>query len=171
MPSRTPEADALTALVLPASELNGEFLAAAAMITAPHDLTPAQWQVLGAVLDEPRPVAAIARRIGLGLTRQSVQRVADDVVRRGWAQWRDNPDHRRAKLLVPTDSGIAAVRAMAGEQHAWADAVGAAIGIPDLELLGRLITQLIGASRDYRSGERAGRGTRVASPEEAGAGR
>lgn len=150
MTSRTPEGDALTALVLPAFELNGEFLAAAAMITAPHDLTPAQWQVLGAVLDEPRPVAHIARRIGLGLTRQSVQRVADDVVRRGWATWRDNPDHKRAKLLAPTDAGVTAVRAMAREQHAWADAVGGQIGIRDLETLGRLIRRVIDASRAAR---------------------
>ena len=41
MPSRSPEGDALTALVLPAFELNGEFLAAAEMITAPRELTPA----------------------------------------------------------------------------------------------------------------------------------
>ncbi|MEI2777302.1 MAG: MarR family transcriptional regulator [Tetrasphaera sp.] len=153
MPSRTPEGDALTALVLPAFELNGEFLSAAAMITTPHDLTPAQWQVLGAVLGEPRPVAAIARRIGLGLTRQSVQRVADDVVARGWARWQDNPDHKRAKLLTPTDRGVAAVRAMAGEQRAWADAVGADIGIADLELLGRLIRRVIDSSRTHRTAD------------------
>lgn len=35
MPGRTPEGDALTALVLPAFALNGEFLEAAAVITAP----------------------------------------------------------------------------------------------------------------------------------------
>ena len=34
MPGRIPEGDALTDLVLPVFELNGEFLAAAAMITA-----------------------------------------------------------------------------------------------------------------------------------------
>jgi len=109
MPGRTPEGGALTDLVLPAFELNGEFLAAAAMITAAHELTPAQWQVLGATLDQPRPVAEIARRIGLGLTRQSVQRVANDVVDRGWAAWLENPSHRRAKLLAPTAVGRDAV--------------------------------------------------------------
>ena len=57
MPGRTPEGDALTALVLPVFALNGELLEAAAVITAPHELTPARWQVLGAVLEEPLPVA------------------------------------------------------------------------------------------------------------------
>ena len=62
-----------------------------------------------ATLDEPLPVAEIARRVGLGLARQSVQRVADLLVERGWARFRDNPSHRRAKLLEPTDEGRAAL--------------------------------------------------------------
>ncbi|WP_106850269.1 MarR family winged helix-turn-helix transcriptional regulator [Blastococcus sp. Marseille-P5729] len=150
MPSRTPEGDALTRLVLPAFELNGEFLAAAEVITRPHDLTPARWQVLGAVIDEPLPVAEIARRVGLGLARQSVQRVADDLVTHEWATWAENPHHRRAKLLAATDRGIAAVRAMAAEQHRWADAVGTEIGLADLACLADLIRRVIEASRSAR---------------------
>lgn len=150
MPGRTPEGDALTALVLPAFELNGEFLSAAALITAPHELTPAQWQVIGATLDEPLPVAEIARRIGLGLTRQSVQRVANDVVRLGWARWRENPRHQRAKLLEPTEAGRGAVAAMAREQHAWANHVGGALGSRKLAELGALIAEVVAASREYR---------------------
>ena len=103
--TRTAEGDALTALVLPAFELNGEFLAAAHDIATPHGLTPAWWQVLGATLDEALPVAEIARRVGLGLARQSVQRVADILVAKGWAVYVPNPRHSRAKLLQPTDAG------------------------------------------------------------------
>ncbi len=150
MRSRTPEGDALTALVLPAFELNGEFLAAAEMITRPHALTPARWQVLGATLDDPLPVAEIARRVGLGLARQSVQRVADALVDEGWATWNDNPAHRRSRLLSPTDEGRAAVRELATEQHAWADAVGDRVGRDDLQTLGRLIRRVIDASREAR---------------------
>lgn len=62
---RTPEGDTLTEVVLTVFELNGEFLAAAEMISKPHGLTPAWWQVLGAVLREPLTVAEIARRVGL----------------------------------------------------------------------------------------------------------
>lgn len=150
MPGRTPAGDALTGLVLPAFELNGELLSAAAMITAPHDLTPAQWQVLGAVLDTPLPVSEIARRVGLGLARQSVQRVANDIVSRGWAQWQENPRHRRAKLIAPTHAGREAVTAMATEQHAWADEVGNALGTDDLAQLHRLMFRVVAASRQYR---------------------
>lgn len=148
MPGRTPEGDALTALVLPVFALNGELLEAAAVITAPHELTPARWQVLGAVLEEPLPVAEIARRVGL--TRQSVQRVANDVVAQGWAVWQPNPARRGQNLLTLTERGRDAVNALADEQHAWANAVGRAIGVEDLEILRSLISQVTKASRNYR---------------------
>ena len=44
------------------------------------------------------------------MARQSVQRIADILVDDGLADVRDNPAHRRAKLLTPTKDGLAAVR-------------------------------------------------------------
>jgi DNA-binding MarR family transcriptional regulator len=152
MPARTPAGDALTDLVLPAFELNGEFLAAAEEMTRPVGLTPAWWQVLGATLDEPLPVAEIARRVGLGLARQSVQRVADILVERRWATYTDNPAHRRAKLLEPTADGRAAVARLAEAQHAWSDAVGAAVGEDELRRALACVRRIIDASRAYRAG-------------------
>jgi DNA-binding MarR family transcriptional regulator len=151
---RTPAGDALTQLVLPAFELNGEFLAAAETMTRPVGLTPAWWQVLGATLDEPLPVAEIARRVGLGLARQSVQRVADVLVEREWAVYRDNPAHRRAKLLEPTPAGREVVDRLASAQHAWADAVGAEVGQDELEHALSVLRRVVAASRAYRGQER-----------------
>ncbi|MBH5299832.1 MarR family transcriptional regulator [Corynebacterium silvaticum] len=148
--ARTTEGDALTALVLPAFELSGEFLEAAALITRPHNLTPARWQVLGTTLTEPLPVAEIARRVGRGLARQSVQRVADDLVAAGWATWRPNPNHRRAKLLEPTTRGRDTVSAIEAEQHRWANAVGGKLEETDLKQLNAIIRRVIDASRLYR---------------------
>jgi DNA-binding MarR family transcriptional regulator len=148
--TRTAEGDALTALVLPAFELNGEFLAAAHDIATPHGLTPAWWQVLGATLDEPLTVADIARRVGLGLARQSVQRVADILVDKGWAAYRDNPRHSRAKLLEPTQRGREVVASLRDEQHAWSNAVGAEVGVEDLQRALAIIARVVRASRGYR---------------------
>ncbi len=153
VPPRTPEGDALTDLVLPAFELNGEFLAAAEMISKPHGLTPAWWQVLGAVTREPLTVAEIARRVGLGLARQSVQRVADLVTEKGWATWQDNPAHARARLLTLTEQGRAALTSMAADQHAWADTVGSEIGLDDLAVLADLVARVTTASRRYRESQ------------------
>jgi len=135
-------------LVLPVFALNGELLEAAAVITAPHELTPARWQVLGAILDESLPVAEIARRVGL--TRQSVQRVANDVVAQEWARWQPNPRRRGQNLLVLTARGRRAVAALTAEQHAWADAVGREIGEKNLKTLATLIGRVADASRRYR---------------------
>jgi DNA-binding MarR family transcriptional regulator len=149
--TRTAEGDALTALVLPAFELNGEFLAATHDIATPHGLTPAWWQVLGATLDDALPVAEIARRVGLGLARQSVQRVADILVAKGWAVYVPNPRHSRAKLLQPTDAGRDVITSLRGEQHAWSNAVGVEVGLDDLERALDIVLRVIRASRRYRS--------------------
>ncbi|MFF8291383.1 MarR family winged helix-turn-helix transcriptional regulator [Streptomyces sp. NPDC016309] len=83
--------------------LNGQFLAVSEKLARPAGLTASWWQVLGAVLHEPLPVSGIAR--AMGITRQSVQRVADLLVYEGLAEYLPNPAHRRAKLLAPTELG------------------------------------------------------------------
>lgn len=155
MAPRTAAGDALTDLVLPAFELNGEFLAAAEDMARPVGLTPAWWQVLGATLTEPLPVAEIARRVGLGLARQSVQRVADVLVDQGWATYAVNPSHRRAKLLQPTPAGREAVAWLAEAQHEWANAVGAAVGEDELRHALGIVRRVIAASRNYRQAANA----------------
>ncbi|WP_405390020.1 MarR family transcriptional regulator [Streptomyces sp. NBC_01102] len=87
--------------------LNGQFLSVAEELARPAGLTAAWWQVLGAVLAEPLPVSGIAR--AMGITRQSVQRIADLLVDKGLAEYLPNPAHRRAKLLRPTEEGRVSV--------------------------------------------------------------
>ena len=79
-----------------------------------------------------------------------MQRVANDVVAQGWAVWQPNPARRGQNLLTLTERGRDAVNALADEQHAWANAVGRAIGVEDLEILRSLISQVTKASRNYR---------------------
>ncbi|KUM86324.1 MarR family transcriptional regulator [Streptomyces pseudovenezuelae] len=110
--------------------LNGQFLAVADELAEPAGLTAAWWQVLGAVLPEPLPVAGIARE--MGITRQSVQRIADLLVERGLAAYRPNPAHRRAKLLAPTEEGRAAVRRIDPGHAALADRLAEAFGEAEL---------------------------------------
>lgn len=93
---------------LTAFRLNGQFLAVAEALAAPAGLTATRWQVLGAVLSEPLSVSDIARE--MGITRQSVQRTADLLAEQGLVTFRDNPAHRRAKLVDITEAGLSAVR-------------------------------------------------------------
>ncbi|GAA0221332.1 MarR family winged helix-turn-helix transcriptional regulator [Cryptosporangium japonicum] len=153
MTERSAAGNALTDAVLPVFELNGELLAAARDISEPAGLTPAWWQVLGATLDEPLTVSDIARRVGLGLARQSVQRTADLLVAKGWAAYGTNPHHRRAKLLSPTDAGRATLLLLRDTQHAWADAVGAEVGAEELRSFVDTARRIAEASRAYRAGQ------------------
>jgi DNA-binding MarR family transcriptional regulator len=113
------EQDLLSAAAVTTFKLNGQFLALAEELARPAGLTAAWWQVLGAVLGEPLTVAGIARE--MGITRQSVQRIADILAERGLAEYLPNPAHRRAKLLTPTGPGRAAI-ARIGPGHAAAAA-------------------------------------------------
>ncbi|WP_119270676.1 MarR family winged helix-turn-helix transcriptional regulator [Taklimakanibacter deserti] len=120
-PQKTEAAKLLTEIVLLTFRLEGGFLAAADRISAPAGLTAARWKVLGAVLYEKRSVAEIGRV--MGLTRQSVQRLADILVAEGIAAYEDNPAHRSAKLLVPTAEGRARIAKLSGRQTDWANRV------------------------------------------------
>lgn len=125
-PRRSRGGDVLTELVLKVFRLNGELLEVAERITQGSGLTAARWQVLGAVLPAPLSVAGVARN--MGLTRQSVQRLADALVHDGLCAYEDNPAHRRAKLLAPTAKGWGAIERIRPIQYAWANQVAAKVG-------------------------------------------
>ncbi|WP_330461448.1 MarR family transcriptional regulator [Streptomyces sp. NBC_00820] len=66
-------------------------------------LTQARWQVLSVVSEDPLTVPQAARR--LGVSRQNVQRVANDLVAGELAALAPNPDHRGSPLLTLTPRG------------------------------------------------------------------
>jgi DNA-binding MarR family transcriptional regulator len=133
---------ALTDLVIATFRLNARLMEAAQELGAHGGLTAAWWQVLGGVLDQPRSVAGIARR--MGMTRQGVQRVADLLVERGLAEYRPNPDHRRAKLLACTEAGYWAIRRIALAAHPWGNRIGAEVGAEALRRALETMRRLVG---------------------------
>jgi DNA-binding MarR family transcriptional regulator len=139
----TPTGEALTALVLRVFRLNGLFLQIAEEIAQPVGLTAAWWQVLGAVLGAPLPVAAIARE--MGLTRQAVQRIADLLVEHGLASYAPNPAHKRAKLLCISARGRRSIAALAATQHAWSDRLGRTVGARALTQTNEVLDRVLAA--------------------------
>lgn len=71
----------------------------------------ARWHALSVVSEQPLTVPAIAER--LGLVRQSVQRVVDDLVADGQLARRENPAHRRSALYTLTPAGCTTL------SHLW----------------------------------------------------
>jgi DNA-binding MarR family transcriptional regulator len=129
-PAQTDAGALLTEVILTTFRLNGRLMEAAQEFAVEGGITAAWWQVLGGVLDEPRTVAEIGRR--MGMTRQGVQRVADLLVDRGLAEYRPNPAHRRAKLLACTEAGYWAIRRIALVVVPWGNRVGAEVGAGEL---------------------------------------
>ncbi|MGK2257106.1 MAG: MarR family transcriptional regulator [Brevundimonas sp.] len=117
------------ALALAVFAANGRLISAGNELVAPLGLTSAWWQVLAALRYSPVPLPAASIARNMGLTRQAVQRVLDLLAERGLVAFEDNPHHQRAKLVVLTPTGMAAVagaeQAVAPFDQAIADSVGA----------------------------------------------
>jgi DNA-binding MarR family transcriptional regulator len=128
--ARTPEGDAFTELVVHVFRLNGSLVAAGDALAKPAGQTSARWKVLAAIEDGPATVAQIARVFGLA--RQSVQRVADLLVEDGLAEYKDNPRHRRAKLVNLTPAGRSVIGTIQAAQRQWSNQLGAEIGEEEL---------------------------------------
>jgi len=142
-PPRTQAGDALTDVIVSTFRLNGRLLDIAQRLAREGGLTATEWQVLGGVLDEPHSVAEIGRL--MGMTRQGVQRVADQLVERGLAEYRPNPAHRRAKLVACTEPGYWAIRQIALAQRPWADELGAQVGATELQETLTTIRRIVAA--------------------------
>jgi len=119
MRQRSPQATALTGLILETFRVNGRLLAAGDSLTGDFGLSSARWQVMGAIDGAPLPVAQIARN--MGLTRQAVQRVANVLADAGLVEFAENPDHRRAKLVCLTAGGRAVLEEIDRRQIEWSN--------------------------------------------------
>jgi DNA-binding MarR family transcriptional regulator len=132
----------LTDLVLEIFRLNGLLIAAGDELVAGTGLTSARWQVVGAIaLQQGRaPVAHIAN--AMGLTRQSVQRIADELEKTGIVEFRDNPNHKRARLVTLTAKGHALNEAAMDLQKPWVAALAAGIDLSALQAALAVLTEL-----------------------------
>jgi DNA-binding MarR family transcriptional regulator len=145
-PSRTPAGDALTDLIDQVVQLLRRFSVAGEALAKPVGQTLARWLVLETIDAAPATVAQIART--MHLARQSVQRLADVLVRDGFAVYQDNPAHRRAKLLAITPRGRSALRTIQAAQVAWSDRLGAELGEAELRGASAVLDRVLQTLRD-----------------------
>lgn len=145
---RSRSAEALTDLIFEIFRLHGELIAMGDRLVAAYDLTSARWQVVGSIDEAGQrlTVPMIARN--LGLTRQAVQRVVNELVRDGLLVSEHNPHHRQARLIRLTDRGQTAVRQAAAAYAAWANAATADLDADELLRTRRLLETIRGRCRD-----------------------
>jgi len=134
--------EAVTQLILETFRLNGRLLAAGDALVAAVGLTSARWQVLGAVAATllPIPVAHIARN--MGLSRQAVQRLVNEMEADGLVRFAPNPHHERAKLVVMTKRGEDVFRAAMERQIPWAKELATHMKPDDIQAAVRMLRML-----------------------------
>jgi DNA-binding MarR family transcriptional regulator len=141
----------LTGLVLEIFRLNGALLSAGDKLVSDVGLTSARWQVLGAIhfADVPQTVSWLAR--SMGLTRQAVQRIVNELEVEGLVAFKANPAHRRAQLVTLTRKGQSAYAAADRRQIPWVNALAKGLDRAELEsaiTLLNAIRERLGSERD-----------------------
>jgi DNA-binding MarR family transcriptional regulator len=140
MKSHSRAGKVFTELVLETFRFNGRLLSAGDNLTKPFDLSSARWQVLGAIVDRPLSIAQISRN--MGVARQSVQRLADNMEKTGMVEFVPNPDHQRAKLMRLSENGQQVMKRLSQRQIQWANKIASGASGEEIEAALALIGKL-----------------------------
>jgi DNA-binding MarR family transcriptional regulator len=123
---------AVSDLVLETFRLNGRLLAAGDALVADLGLTSARWQVLGAMALSPVPLSVAQIGRNMGLTRQAVQRLVNEMQDDGLVDLAPNPHHQRAKLVVLSPRGRKAFAGAMKRQTIWANELARGVTIREV---------------------------------------
>ena len=137
---RVQSANLFTELVLETFRLNGLLIEAGNKLTKELGLTSSLWQVMGSIAETPISMAQIARN--MGLTRQGVRRSINVLIEKCLVKFDENPDHKRAKLVVPTDEGLQVLDQLENIQVSWSNSVSKEFSVPELERVIKTIKDL-----------------------------
>jgi DNA-binding MarR family transcriptional regulator len=143
--SRQP-APLLPLIVTDVYELAGRFRDRGETIARRVGQTQARWQVMSVASGVPRTVPQVARR--LGVSRQNVQRIADDLVRENWASFERNPDHSGSPFLVLRNRGLAALAEITRAAEAYHAEIAGKFSPGELKSVYRGLRRLLDATAE-----------------------
>ncbi|MCP4001212.1 MAG: MarR family transcriptional regulator [Gammaproteobacteria bacterium] len=132
-------ADAMVELISQSFRLNSRLLLTADRMARDVGLSAARWQVLSAIAQatEPPTISAIARL--MGLTRQSVQQVADALAKDNLINFEPNPKHRRASLVVVTLKAMKLLKQLDEQRYAWAREVATTLPVTNIKVANKVL--------------------------------
>jgi DNA-binding MarR family transcriptional regulator len=138
----TETGEAVTALVLDVFQLNGRLQLAGDRLVSELGLTSARWQILGAIAyaEAPETVAWHAR--ALGVHRQGVQRIVNDLKQEGIVEFHPNPLHKRAQLIDLSPKGKEIFEAAMAIQVPWVNELSKGLSIEEVETTKKVIGTL-----------------------------
>lgn len=129
----------LVGLVDETIRLNSRLRSVFAAARQESALNDSEHMVLNSVVEAERAptVAQIGR--SMGQARQLVQRAANALRDAGLIEMADNPDHKRAQLLRPTERGIALKRRADGTAETIAEELMPALELEDVRAATRAL--------------------------------
>ncbi|WP_299779453.1 MarR family transcriptional regulator [uncultured Roseobacter sp.] len=138
----TEAGEAVTALILDVFRLNGRLQLTGDRLVAELGLTSARWQILGAIAqaEKPEPVAWHARN--MGVHRQGVQRIINELASEGIVEFRPNPQHKRANLVILTPTGEDLYEAAIALQIPWVNELSKGLSPEEISIAQQVIGQL-----------------------------
>lgn len=138
----TEAGEAVTSLILDVFRLNGRLLVAGDRLVAELGLTSARWQVLGAIAYAERPESVAWHARTMGLHRQGIQRIANELEAEGIVEFRPNPHHKRAHLVRLTAKGQKLFESALALQVPWVNALSHGLRPKDIAAAKTVIEQL-----------------------------
>lgn len=132
----------LVGLVDETSRLSGRLKSVFASSRQLAGLGESEIMVLNAVVEAERAptVAQIGR--SLGRPRQLVQRAANSLCEAGLIETAENPDHKRAALLFPTEEGQALKREVDAKAEEIAEQFMPALDLDDVRAATRTLREI-----------------------------
>ena len=138
-PKKTPASNALTDLIRAVLRMSAHAQKVGTILTKDLNLSNARWQTLGELnaCQEHLTVSQLARL--MGLTRQSVQRLINEMAEDGLVVFVDNPEDQRARHVVLTDSGRAVYQDALEREWQWTNAIADSFEQAELERAAALV--------------------------------
>ena len=135
----TKEGEAATSLFLDVFKLNGRLLHAGDRLVCELGLTSARWQVLGAIAYAEHPASVAWHARNMGLHRQGIQRIVNELNREGIVKFEPNPHHKRAHLVRLTPKGQKLFEDAICLQIPWVNALSEGIAEKDIATTRKVI--------------------------------
>ena len=138
----TDAGEAVTALIMDVFKLNGRLLLAGDRLVSELGLTSARWQVIGAIAYAERPESVAWHARMMGVHRQGVQRIVNELKKEDIIEFQPNPHHKRAHLVVLTSKGQKLFEAALALQIPWANALSDGLSSSDIAATHAVIDHL-----------------------------
>ncbi|MGL4619359.1 MAG: MarR family winged helix-turn-helix transcriptional regulator [Chroococcidiopsis sp.] len=120
---KTSASNALTDLIRTVIRMNATVQKSGTRLMRGTGITNARWQTLSELfaLEKRVTVSELARH--MGLTRQAIQRLADDMARDGLVEFAENPGDARAMHLLLTEAGRAMYHNALEREWRWTNEI------------------------------------------------